>query len=287
MRQLKISKSITNREFESLDKYLQEISKIPVITAEEEVKLAQRIRQNDKQALDKLVKSNLRFVVSVAKQYQNQGLTLPDLINDGNIGLIKAAQKYDETKGFKFISYAVWWIRQSIMQALAEQSRIVRVPVNKLSINAKVYKAFNLLEQEYEREPSNEELASSLSIDIEDINKTMAYNTKHLSFMNPLNDNSDGCLMDLMPNPNAEATDKYLFVESLRTDIELSLKVLTIRQKDVVTYFFGLGIEMPLSLDDIGERFNITKERVRQIKDIAIEKLRSTSKCKLLKTYLG
>jgi RNA polymerase primary sigma factor len=288
MRQLKITKSITNRESQSLEKYLQEIGKVELLSPEEEVKLALRIRQGDQLALEKLTKSNLRFVVSVAKQYQNQGLTLPDLINEGNLGLIKAAQRFDETRGFKFISYAVWWIRQSILQALAEQSRIVRLPLNKVGLTNRISKAYSQLEQEYEREPTPEELAALLEIDTEEVAATMGMSARHVSMDQPLADGEDGTLMDLMSNPNADSSDRELMVKaSLSTEIDRSLSTLTERQKEVVRYFFGLGVDHPLSLEDIGEKFNLTRERVRQIKDKAISRLRSASRCKLLRTYLG
>jgi RNA polymerase primary sigma factor len=288
MRQLKITKSITNRESQSLEKYLQEIGKVELISPEEEVKLALRIRQGDQQALEKLTKSNLRFVVSVAKQYQNQGLTLPDLINEGNLGLIKAAQRFDETRGFKFISYAVWWIRQSILQALAEQSRIVRLPLNKVGLTNRISKAYSQLEQEFEREPTPEELATLLDIDTEEVAATLGLSARHVSMDQPLSDGEEGTLMDVMCNPNADSTDCELEVKaSLRTEIDRSLGTLTERQKEVVRYFFGLGVDHPLSLEDIGEKFNLTRERVRQIKDKAISRLRSTNRCKLLRTYLG
>jgi RNA polymerase primary sigma factor len=288
MRQLKISKSITNRESQSLEKYLQEIGKVELITPEEEVSLAIRIKNGDQKALDKLTKANLRFVVSVAKQYQNQGLTLPDLINEGNLGLIKAAQRFDETRGFKFISYAVWWIRQSILQALAEQSRIVRLPLNKVGLSNRIGKAYSQLEQEFEREPTAEELATFLDLDIEEITATLSSGVRHVSMDQPLADGEDNTLMDTMANPNAISTDDELaFKASLQTEIERSLSTLSERQKEVIRYFFGIGIDHALSLEDIGERFNLTRERVRQIKDKAITKLRTASRCKLLKTYLG
>ncbi len=288
MRQLKITKSITNRESQSLEKYLQEIGKVELISPEEEVKLAVRIKEGDQAALEKLTKSNLRFVVSVAKQYQNQGLTLPDLINEGNLGLIKAAQRFDETRGFKFISYAVWWIRQSILQALAEQSRIVRLPLNKVGLTNRISKAYSQLEQEFEREPTPEELATLLDIDIEEVASTMGLSARHISMDQPLSDGEEGTLMDVMTNPNADSTDKALEVgASLKTEIDRSLGTLTERQKEVVRYFFGLGVDHPLSLEDIGVKFNLTRERVRQIKDKAISKLRTASRCKLLRTYLG
>ncbi len=288
MRQLKITKSITNRESQSLEKYLQEIGKVELITPEEEVKLAERIKQGDQRALDRLTKANLRFVVSVAKQYQNQGLSLPDLINEGNLGLIKAAQRFDETRGFKFISYAVWWIRQSILQALAEQSRIVRLPLNKVGLTNRINKAFSQLEQEYEREPSTEEIAEALEIEIEEVASTLGVASRHVSMDSPMSDGEENTLMDVLENPNADATDGELdHNQSLHTEISRSLKTLTERQQDVIRFFFGIGVDHPLSLEDIGERFNLTRERVRQIKDKAISKLKTNSRCKLLKGYLG
>ncbi|RYY70144.1 MAG: RNA polymerase sigma factor RpoD/SigA [Chitinophagaceae bacterium] len=288
MRQLKITKSITNRESQSLEKYLQEIGKVELITPEEEVKLAILIKKGDQLALDKLTKANLRFVVSVAKQYQNQGLTLPDLINEGNLGLIKAAQRFDETRGFKFISYAVWWIRQSILQALAEQSRIVRLPLNKVGLTNRISKAYSQLEQEYEREPTAEELSFLLDIDVEEVAATLGMSARHVSMDQPLADGEDSTLIDVLVNKDAKGTDDELAVkDSLHTEIERSLSTLTERQKEVVRFFFGLGIDHPLSLEDIGEKFSLTRERVRQIKDKAINKLRTTSRCKLLRGYLG
>ncbi|HQY12867.1 MAG TPA: RNA polymerase sigma factor RpoD/SigA [Ferruginibacter sp.] len=288
MRQLKITKSITNRESQSLEKYLQEIGKVELITPEEEVKLAIRIKQGDQKALEKLTKANLRFVVSVAKQYQNQGLTLPDLINEGNLGLIKAAQRFDETRGFKFISYAVWWIRQSILQALAEQSRIVRLPLNKVGLTNRISKAFSQLEQEFEREPTPEELAFLLDMDAEEIAATLGVAARHVSMDQPLADGEESTLIDVLVNHNAANTDDELaFKASLKTEIDRSLSTLTERQKDVIRFFFGIGVDHALSLEDIGEHFNLTRERVRQIKDKAITKLRTASRCKLLKTYLG
>lgn len=288
MRQLKITKSITNRESQSLEKYLQEIGKVELISPEEEVKLAVLIKQGNQLALDKLTKANLRFVVSVAKQYQNQGLTLPDLINEGNVGLIKAAQRFDETRGFKFISYAVWWIRQSILQALAEQSRIVRLPLNKVGLTNRISKAFSQLEQEFEREPTSEEIAYLLDIEADEVAATMGASARHISMDQPFADGEEGSLIDVMENPNAESTDMNLsFNVSLATEIDRSLSTLTERQKDVIRFFFGIGVDHPLSLEDIGERYSLTRERVRQIKDKAITRLRSASRCKLLKTYLG
>lgn len=288
MRQLKITKSITNRESQSLEKYLQEIGKVELITPEEEVQLAIRIKQGDLKALDRLTKANLRFVVSVAKQYQNQGLSLPDLINEGNLGLIKAAQRFDETRGFKFISYAVWWIRQSILQALAEQSRIVRLPLNKVGLTNRINKAFQQLEQEYEREPSAEELAEVLELDTDEVAATLNMSSRHVSMDSPIADGEDSTLVDIMFNPNAELADEHIInKESLKKEIERSLNTLTERQQEVIRYFFGIGIDHPMSLEDIGERFCLTRERVRQIKDKAITKLRNTSRSKLLKSYLG
>ncbi len=288
MRQLKITKSITNRESQSLEKYLQEIGKVELIGPEEEVKLAEKIKQGDMKSLERLVKANLRFVVSVAKQYQNQGLTLPDLINEGNLGLIKAAQRFDETRGFKFISYAVWWIRQSILQALAEQSRIVRLPLNKVGLTNRINKAFSQLEQEYEREPTAEELAELLEIEADEVSSTIGIGARHVSMDAPFAEGEENTLVDVLINPNAEKTDlKVDFDESLKTEIERSLNTLTERQQDVIRFFFGIGVEHPLSLEDIGERFNLTRERVRQIKDKAITRLRSNNRCKMLKSYLG
>jgi len=288
MRQLKISKSITNRESQSLEKYLQEIGKLPLISSEEEVILSLRIRQGDQRAIDRLVKANLRFVVSVAKQYQNQGLTLADLINEGNFGLIKAAIRFDETRGFKFISYAVWWIRQSIIQALAEQGRIVRLPLNKVGLSNRINNAYQQLEQGFEREPSPEELASFLETNFEEVTATMNVNIRHLSLDSPLVDQEEGTLADKIINLNADSADnKLVYQESLKTDIEQSLLSLTERQKQVLCYSFGIGIDHALSLEDIGGRFNLTKERVRQIRDKAINKLRMTSRCKHLRVYLG
>ncbi len=288
MRQLKITKSITNRESQSLEKYLQEIGKVDLITPEEEVQLAIRIKQGDQRALEKLTKANLRFVVSVAKQYQNQGLSLSDLINEGNLGLIKAAQRFDETRGFKFISYAVWWIRQSILQALAEQSRIVRLPLNKVGLSNKISKAYSQLEQEFEREPSTEELAELLEIGTEEVETTLGVAARHVSVDAPFVDSEDNSLLDILENPNSVAADAELYHgESLRCEIERSLSTLTDRQRDVIMLYFGIGVSNPMSLEDIGERFSLTRERVRQIKDKAITKLRTPGRCQLLKTYLG
>lgn len=288
MRQLKITKSITNRESQSLEKYLQEIGKVDLLTPEEEVELAKRIKQGDQAALEKLTKANLRFVVSVAKQYQNQGLSLSDLINEGNLGLIKAAQRFDETRGFKFISYAVWWIRQSILQALAEQSRIVRLPLNKVGSLNKINKAFSELEQEYEREPSPDELADTLEIPTEEVETTLGVAARHVSMDAPFVEGEDNSLLDVLENSATPKTDQELdYNQSLRREIERSLNTLTERQCDVIKLYFGIGVEHPMSLEDIGEKFGLTRERVRQIKDKAINKLRSANRSKLLKNYLG
>ncbi|MEP7195148.1 MAG: RNA polymerase sigma factor RpoD/SigA [Saprospiraceae bacterium] len=288
MRQLKITKSITNRESQSLEKYLQEIGKVDLLTPEEEVELAKQIKQGNQLSLEKLTKANLRFVVSVAKQYQNQGLSLSDLINEGNLGLIKAAQRFDETRGFKFISYAVWWIRQSILQALAEQSRIVRLPLNKVGSLNKINRAFSELEQQFEREPSAEELATLLEIPTEEVETTLGVAARHVSMDAPFVDGEDNSLLDVLENNTTPATDSSLeFKESLRREIERALGTLTDRQADVIKLYFGLGIEHPESLEDIGDKFGLTRERVRQIKDKAINKLRSTTRSKLLKQYLG
>lgn len=288
MRQLKITKSITNRESQSLEKYLQEIGKVDLLTPEEEVELAKLIKQGDQTALERLTKANLRFVVSVAKQYQNQGLSLSDLINEGNLGLIKAAQRFDETRGFKFISYAVWWIRQSILQALAEQSRIVRLPLNKVGSLNKINRAFSELEQEYEREPSPEELATLLEIPTEEVETTLGVAARHVSMDAPFVEGEDNSLLDVLENDSTPATDAMLeYKDSLRREIERALGTLTDRQADVIKLYFGLGLEHPESLEDIGDKFGLTRERVRQIKDKAINKLRSTTRSKLLKQYLG
>lgn len=288
MRQLKITKSITNRESQSLDKYLQDIGKEELITAEEEVELARRIKQGDHRALEKLTRANLRFVVSVAKQYQNQGLTLPDLINEGNLGLIKAAQKFDETRGFKFISYAVWWIRQSILQALAEQARIVRLPLNQVGSLNKINKAFSRLEQEYERAPSAEELAEVLEVSEDKVKDSMKVAGRHVSMDAPLSSSEDGgTLMDVMPNDDTPHSDHMLITESLQQEIERSLSTLTDKEREIVRLFFGIGMNHGLTLEEIGSKFNLTRERVRQIKEKAIRRLRHTSRNKLLKSYLG
>ncbi len=288
MRQLKISKSITNRESQSLEKYLQEISKVELISAQDEAVLAAKIKKGCQKSLDLLVKSNLRFVVSVAKQYQNQGLSLPDLINEGNLGLIKAAIRFDETKGFKFISYAVWWIRQSILQALAEQSRIVRLPLNKVGLSNRIGKAFQQLEQEFEREPTPQELADLLKEPLDEVVATLSVSMKHVSMDSPMAEGDDLTMADLMFDPNeAKTDDKVAYYDSLKQEVARSLTTLTDRQKKVLCFFFGIGIDHALSLEDIGHQFHLTRERVRQIKDKAINKLRSTSRCKQLKVYLG
>jgi len=287
MRQLKITKQVTNRETASLDKYLQEIAKVDLITADEEVELAQRIKAGDEEALEKLVKANLRFVVSVAKQYQNQGLTLPDLINEGNLGLIKAARRFDETRGFKFISYAVWWIRQSILQALAEQSRIVRLPLNKIGSINKINKAYSKLEQELERPPSVEELADELDMSVQDVKESLKNAGRHVSMDAPLVEGEDSNLYDVlkasdMPNPDSE-----LMQESLRQEIERALKTLNPREADVIRLYYGLNGNHPMTLEEIGSAFGLTRERVRQIKEKAIRRLKHVSRSKILKQYLG
>ena len=287
MRQLKITKQVTNRETASLDKYLQEIGKVDLITADEEVELAQRIKAGDQIALEKLTKANLRFVVSVAKQYQNQGLTLPDLINEGNLGLIKAAQRFDETRGFKFISYAVWWIRQSILQALAEQSRIVRLPLNKIGSINKINKTYAFLEQSTERPPSAEEIAKELDMTINDVKESMKNSGRHVSMDAPLVEGEDSNLYDVLRSGESPNPDKELLHESLRTEIERALETLTPREADVIRLYFGLGNQHPMTLEEIGETFDLTRERVRQIKEKAIRRLKHTSSSKLLKTYLG
>jgi len=289
MRQLKITKQVTNRETASLDKYLSEIGRVELITAEEEVRLAQAIKKGDQRALEKLTKANLRFVVSVAKQYQNQGLTLGDLINEGNLGLIKAAQRFDETRGFKFISYAVWWIRQSILQALAEQSRIVRLPLNKIGSINKINKAFSKLEQEFEREPSAEEIAEVLELTSDDIKDTMRSAGRHVSMDAPLSTGEEtGNLLDVLEDEDQPHPDQSLMNESLRREVERALYTLTTREADVIKLYFGLEPgEQPMTLEEIGDRFDLTRERVRQIKEKAIRRLKHTSRSKILKTYLG
>ena len=286
MRQLKITKSITNRESASLDKYLQEIGKEELITVEEEVELAQRIRKGDQEALEKLTKANLRFVVSVAKQYQNQGLSLPDLINEGNLGLIKAAEKFDETRGFKFISYAVWWIRQSILQALAEQSRIVRLPLNQVGSLNKINKASARFEQEHERIPSPEELAAELELPRDKVADTLRVAGRHISVDAPFADGEDNSLLDVLINTDSPNADRELINESLATEVERALETLTERERDIIRYFFGIGCS-EMTLEEIGEKFDLTRERVRQIKEKAIRRLRHSSRSKLLKSYLG
>jgi len=286
MRQLKITKSITNRESASLDKYLQEIGKESLITVEEEVELAQRIRKGDRQALERLTKANLRFVVSVAKQYQNQGLTLPDLINEGNLGLIKAAEKFDETRGFKFISYAVWWIRQSILQALAEQSRIVRLPLNQVGSLNRINKAFSKFEQENERTPSPDELAEKLEITREKVTDSLRVSGRHVSVDAPFQDGEDNSLIDVLANHDTPDSDNVLINESLIKEIDRALATLTDRERDILKSFFGIGVQ-EMTLEEIGDQFDLTRERVRQIKEKAIRRLRHTSRSRLLKPFLG
>lgn len=287
MRQLKITKSITNRESRSLDKYLQEIGKEELITAEEEVELARRIKQGDQTALEKLTRANLRFVVSVAKQYQNQGLTLPDLINEGNLGLIKAAQRFDETRGFKFISYAVWWIRQSILQAIAEHSRIVRLPLNQVGSLNKLNKAFSKLEQEYEREPTEEELATILDLPEDKVKDSIQISGRHISMDAPLISGEESTLYDVMENRDSPKADRDLIKESLQTEIERTLDTLSEREKEIIKLYFGIGMNHGLTIDEIGEKFDLTRERVRQIKEKALKRLRQSTRSKLLRTYLG
>src|SRR5688572_14897916 len=287
MRQLKITKQITNRDTASLEKYLHEISREGLITAEEEVELAKKIKAGDELALDKMVRSNLRFVVSVSKQYQNQGLSLPDLINEGNLGLIKAAQRFDETRGFKFISYAVWWIRQSILQALAEQSRIVRLPLNKIGSINKINKTYAFLEQAHERVPSAEEIAKELDMSVNDVKESMKNSGRHVSMDAPLVEGEDSNLYDVLRSGESPNPDKDLLHESLRTEIERALETLTPREADVIRLYFGLGDQHPMTLEEIGETFDLTRERVRQIKEKAIRRLKHTSRSKILKTYLG
>ena len=286
MRQLKITKSITNRESASLDKYLQEIGREELVTPDEEVELAQRIRKGDQEALEKLTRANLRFVVSVAKQYQNQGLSLPDLINEGNLGLIKAAEKFDETRGFKFISYAVWWIRQSILQALAEQSRIVRLPLNQVGSLNKINKALTRFEQENERQPTNEELSEMIDVPKDKISDTLRVGSRHVSVDAPFVEGADNSLLDVLPNDDSPSADRGLVNESLNTEIERALSTLTDREREIVKSFFGIGCQ-EMTLEEIGERFGLTRERVRQIKEKAIRRLKSPSRSKLLKGYLG
>jgi RNA polymerase primary sigma factor len=287
MRQLKISKQITNRESQSLDKYLQEIGRVDLLTPDEEVELAQRIKEGDQQALEKLTKANLRFVVSVAKQYQNQGLSLGDLINEGNLGLIKAAQRFDETRGFKFISYAVWWIRQSILQALAEQSRIVRLPLNRVGSLNKISKTFSELEQRYEREPSPDELAEVLNVTATEVVDTMKISGRHISMDAPFVQGEENSLLDVLENDRHETPDHQLLNDSLRKEVQRALSTLTQREADVISLYFGLNGEHSMTLEEIGEKFFLTRERVRQIKEKAIRRLRHTSRSNALKPYLG
>jgi RNA polymerase primary sigma factor len=287
MRQLKITKQVTNRETASLDKYLQEIGKVELITAEEEVELARRIKAGDKEALEKLTKANLRFVVSVSKQYQNQGLSLPDLINEGNLGLIKAAQRFDETRGFKFISYAVWWIRQSILQALAEQSRIVRLPLNKIGSINKINKAYAKLEQQHEREPDSLEIAEMLDIPESEVKESIRNSGRHISMDAPLIQDEENTLYDVLRSDETNTPEKELMVESLRKEIDRAISTLTPREADVVRLYFGLNSKHPMTLEEIGEKFDLTRERVRQIKEKAIRRLKHTSRSKILKSYLG
>jgi RNA polymerase primary sigma factor len=286
MRQLKITKSITNRESASLDKYLQEIGREEMISTEEEVELAQRIRKGDRKALEKLTRANLRFVVSVAKQYQNQGLSLPDLINEGNLGLIKAAEKFDETRGFKFISYAVWWIRQSILQAIADQSRIVRLPLNQVGSVNKINRELSRFEQEFERRPNAEELSERTDLPLEKIDEALSANTHHVSVDAPFAEGEDNSLLDIMVNDDSPMADRQLVVESLRSEIKHALKLLNERERNVVEAFFGIG-QPEMTLEEIGSRYGLTRERVRQIKEKAIRRLRNSTKNKMLKTYLG
>jgi RNA polymerase primary sigma factor len=287
MRQLKITKQVTNRETASLDKYLQEIGKVDLITADMEVELAQRIKAGDQIALEKLTMANLRFVVSVAKQYQNQGLTLPDLINEGNLGLIKAAKRFDETRGFKFISYAVWWIRQSVLQALAEQSRIVRLPLNKIGSINKINKTFARLEQENERPPSSEEIAKELEMTVSEVKESMKISGRHVSMDAPLIEGENSSLYDVLNSGESPNPDKILLHESLKIEILRALETLTPREADVLKLYFGLGDAHPMTLEEIGETFDLTRERVRQIKEKAIRRLKHTSRSKILRTYLG
>ena len=288
MRQIKISKSITNRDAHSLERYLQEISRIPLLAPHEEEQLALRMKRGDTYAMEKLINSNLRFVVSVAKQYQNQGLSLQDLINEGNLGLMKAAFRFDHSKGFKFISYAVWWIRQSILHALADQGRIVRIPLNKLGLSNKISKAYQQLEQEFEREPSADELAEMLHVSPSEVAEHFIATNRHISVDAPVADGEEFTLLDIVENPNAENTDRLLeYHESLQKEISISLQTLTQRQKEVICYIYGIGIDEPLSIEDISRKFNLTRERVRQIKDAALSRLKSHKRCKMLKVYLG
>jgi RNA polymerase primary sigma factor len=284
---VKIAKQFTNRDSQSLDKYFHDIGKVTLLTAEQEIELAIKIKQGDAQALEKLTKANLRFVVSVAKQYQNQGLSLGDLINEGNLGLIKAARRFDETRGFKFISYAVWWIRQSIMQALAEQSRIVRLPLNRVGALNRIGKAYSNLEQEFEREPSPEELAIELEMDVDDVSEAMTLSAKHVSMDAPFISNEENRLLDVLENAEEPSPDTILMSESLKEEVERALAKLSAREAEVIKLYFGLDVDEPLTLEEIGEKFNLTRERVRQIKEKAIRRLRNTTRSKELKKYLG
>jgi RNA polymerase primary sigma factor len=287
MRQLKITKQVTNRETPSLDKYLHEIGKVKLISTEDEVLLAKRIRNGEQKALEGLVNANLRFVVSVAKQYQNQGLTLPDLINEGNLGLIKAAQRFDETRGFKFISYAVWWIRQSILQALAEQARIVRLPLNKIGSINKVNNTFSRLEQEYQREPTSDEIADVLDMAPREVKDALKVSSRHISMDAPLKKDEDNTLYDILLEKDTESPDAHLLNDSLRKEIERSLSTLSPREADIIRLYYGLSGEPPYSLEEIGKLFNLTRERVRQIKEKGIKRLKHTYRSKILKSYLG
>ncbi|HEY6626816.1 MAG TPA: RNA polymerase sigma factor RpoD/SigA [Ignavibacteriaceae bacterium] len=284
---MKITKQFTNRDSQSLDKYFHDIGKVTLLTAEQEIELAIKIRQGDAEALEKLTKANLRFVVSVAKQYQNQGLSLGDLINEGNLGLIKAARRFDETRGFKFISYAVWWIRQSIMQALAEQSRIVRLPLNRVGALNRIGKAYSNLEQEYEREPSSEELAEELQMNVEEVSEAMTLSAKHVSMDAPFSNSEENRLLDVLENPDEPSPDNILMDESLKEEVERALSKLSAREAEVIKLYFGFDVDEPLTLEEIGEKFNLTRERVRQIKEKAIRRLRNTTRSKELKKYLG
>jgi RNA polymerase primary sigma factor len=287
MRQLKITKQVTNRDTPSLDKYLQEIGRVELISPEEEVSLARRIRTGDQEALKKLINANLRFVVSVAKQYQNQGMSLPDLINEGNLGLMKAAQRFDETRGFKFISYAVWWIRQSILQGLAEQARIVRLPVNKIGSINRINRAFAKLEQEFEREPNSQEIAEMLQMIHEDVKDALKTNTRTLSMDAPISSDEENTMYDVLQSNETPSPDKNLINESLSFEIERALSTLSSRESKVLKLYFGLGMKHPFTLEEIGEELNLTRERVRQIKEKAIKRIQYTTRCRILKTYLG
>jgi RNA polymerase primary sigma factor len=287
MRQLKITKQVTNRDTPSLDKYLQEIGRVDLISPEEEVILARKIKSGDAEALGKLVNANLRFVVSVAKQYQNQGMGLPDLINEGNLGLMKAAQRFDETRGFKFISYAVWWIRQAILQSLAEQARIVRLPVNKIGSINRINRAFARLEQEFEREPSSQEIGEMLEMIPEDVKESLKTNGRTISMDAPISSEEENTMYDVMQNPDTPSPDKNLINESLAWEIERALSTLSLREAKVLKFYFGLGMKHPFTLEEIGEELRLTRERVRQIKEKAIKRIQFTTRCKILKTYLG